>query len=65
MGQIVGKYLVEEGEIGLELHPLGLAQFSGAILRRPNVNIYLALVLALIAYQTRTGEAEKGGSACS
>ena len=44
---------------------LGLAQFSGAILRRPNVNIYLALVLALIAYQTRTGEAEKGGSACS
>ena len=30
---------------------LGLAQFSGAVLRRPNVSIYLALVLALIAYQ--------------
>ncbi len=33
---------------------LGLAQFSGALLRRPNVSIYLALVLALIAFQTRT-----------
>ena len=32
---------------------LGLAQFSGALLRRPNVNIYLALVTALILYQTR------------
>ncbi|MBR1457401.1 MAG: O-antigen ligase family protein [Oscillospiraceae bacterium] len=31
---------------------LGLAQFSGAILRRPNVSIYLSLVLALIYYQT-------------
>ena len=31
---------------------LGLAQFSGALLRRPNVSIYLSLVLALIAYQT-------------
>ena len=31
---------------------LGLAQFSGAILRRPNVSIYLALILALIYYQT-------------
>ena len=32
---------------------LGLAQFSGAVLRRPNVSIYLALVLGLIWYQTR------------
>ena len=35
---------------------LGLAQFSGALLRRPNVNIYLALVTALILYQTRREE---------
>ncbi len=35
---------------------LGLAQFSGALIRRPNVSIYLALVLALIWYQTRRGE---------
>lgn len=31
---------------------LGLAQFSGAILRRPNVSVYLSLVLALIYYKT-------------
>ncbi len=31
---------------------LGLAQFSGALLRRPNVSIYLSLVLGLIYYQT-------------
>ena len=37
---------------------LGLAQFSGAILRRPNVSIYLALVLALIWLQTREREGE-------
>lgn len=35
---------------------LGLAQFSGAALRRPNVSIYLALVLGLIWYQTRREE---------
>ncbi len=32
---------------------IGLAQFSGAILRMPNVSIYMAAVLALIYYQTR------------
>ncbi len=32
---------------------IGLAQFSGAILRRPNVSIYMAVVLALIYFQTR------------
>jgi len=32
---------------------LGLAHFSGAVLRRPNVSIYLSLVMALIYYQTR------------
>lgn len=31
---------------------LGLAQFSGALLRRPNVSVYTSLVLALIYYQT-------------
>lgn len=35
--------------LGLQL---GLAQFSGAILRRPNVSVYLALILGLIFYQT-------------
>ena len=29
---------------------LGLAQFSGAILRRPNVSIYLALTAAMLYY---------------
>ena len=31
---------------------IGIAQFSGAVLRRPNVSVYLSLVLGLIAYQT-------------
>ena len=29
---------------------LGLAQFSGAVLRRPNVSIYLALTEAMLYY---------------
>ena len=29
---------------------LGLAQFSGAVLRRPNVSIYLALTAAMLYY---------------
>ncbi len=37
---------------------LGLAQFSGAILRRPNASIYLALVVAMIYYQCK--KIEKG-----
>ncbi len=36
--------------LGLQL---GLAQFSGALLRRPNVSIYLALILGLIWFETR------------
>ncbi len=32
---------------------LGLAQFSGAILRRPNASIYLALVVGMIYYQCK------------
>ncbi len=31
---------------------LGIAQYSGAVLRRPNVSFYLALVLGLIYHQT-------------
>ena len=31
---------------------VGLAQFSGSVLRRPNVSIYMSLVLGLIYYQT-------------
>lgn len=30
---------------------VGLAQFSGSVLRRPNVSIYMALVMGLIYYQ--------------
>lgn len=36
---------------------LGLAQFSGAILRRPNASIYMSLIIALIFYQC--GKIEK------
>ncbi len=31
---------------------IGIAQYSGAVLRRPNVSIYLSLILGLIHYQT-------------
>lgn len=31
---------------------LGLAQLSGALMRRPNVSVYLSVILALIYYQT-------------
>lgn len=31
---------------------VGLAQFSGSVLRRPNVSVYMSLVLGLIYYQT-------------
>ena len=39
--------------LGLQLD---LAQFSGALVRRPNVSIYFALILALIWHQTRREE---------
>ncbi len=32
---------------------IGLAHFSGSVLRRPNVSVYMSLILALIWYQTR------------
>ena len=33
---------------------IGIAQYSGAVLRRPNVSFYLALILGLIYYQAAT-----------
>lgn len=41
---------------------LALAQFSGALIRRPNVSIYLALVLGLIYYKTVTLPTGERGS---
>ena len=37
---------------------IGLAHFSGATLRRPNVSIWLSLVLALIYYVTEVRREE-------
>ena len=48
-----GSCTVENFTLALVLAlQLGLAQFSGALVRRPNVSIYFALILALIWYQT-------------
>ena len=38
---------------------LGIAQYSGAVLRRPNVSVYLSLVLGLIHYQTAVNPASR------
>jgi hypothetical protein len=38
---------------------IGLAQFSGSVLRRPNVSFYMALVLGLIYYQTKIKPADE------
>ena len=32
---------------------IGLAHFSGALLKRPNSSIYFAFILALLSFQTR------------
>lgn len=32
---------------------IGLAHFSGALLKRPNSSIYMALIISLLSYQTR------------
>ena len=42
---------------------LGLAEFSGALLRRPNVSVYFSVVLALIYYRTVRAPAALGGTA--
>ncbi len=53
----LGSMTPENYVLGLTLVLLlGLAHFSGALVRRPNVSIYLALILALIWYQTRRKE---------
>lgn len=41
---------------------LGLAQFSGAILRRPNASVYMSLVVGLIYYQCK--KIEKRNEIC-
>lgn len=41
---------------------LALAQLSGALLRRPNVSVYLSVILALIYFRTN-GKSLKGASA--
>lgn len=41
---------------------LGIAQYSGAVLRRPNVSVYLALILGLIHYQAAVSPVDKVNS---
>ena len=41
---------------------IGIAQFSGAVLRRPNVSVYLSLILGLIHYQTSKAAAGRAGT---
>jgi len=40
---------------------IGLAHFSGALLKRPNSSIYMALIMALIRYQTLPAKRECAG----
>ena len=48
-----GSFTAENFALGVCLMlQLALAQFSGALIRRPNVSVYLALVLGLIYYKT-------------
>lgn len=42
---------------------VGLAQFSGSVIRRPNVSVYMSLVLALIYYKTVRAPLSKGRAA--
>lgn len=41
---------------------IGIAQYSGAVLRRPNVSFYLSLIMGLIYYQTVTKSADRSRS---
>ncbi len=48
---------VENGAIALVFAlAMGISQFSGNVLRRPNVSIYISVVLAYIYYQTAVKE---------
>ena len=40
---------------------VGIAQYSGAVLRRPNVSVYLSLVLGLIYFQTSVSAPVQSG----
>ena len=39
-----------------------LAQYSGSVLRRPNVSVYMSVVLGLIYYQTKLKPVNEGNS---
>lgn len=55
-----GTFTAENIALGICLVlQLALAQFSGALIRRPNVSIYLAVVLGLIYYKTVTLPADE------
>ncbi|MDO4990230.1 MAG: O-antigen ligase family protein [Eubacteriales bacterium] len=41
---------------------IGIAQYSGAVLRRPNVSFYLALILGLIWFQTEVSPVDRVNS---
>ena len=41
---------------------IGIAQYSGAVLRRPNVSFYLALILGLIYFQTEVSPIDRVNS---
>ena len=41
---------------------VGIAQYSGAVLRRPNVSFYLALILGLIYFQTEVSPVDRVNS---
>ena len=41
---------------------VGLAQFSGSVIRRPNVSVYMSLVLALICFKTAVMPAAEEGA---
>ena len=59
-GDFSGTLTVLNFSLGLALVlQLALAQFSGALVRRPNVSIYLSVILALIYYQTVRAAGDK------
>lgn len=44
---------------------LGMGYFSGAVMRRPNASIYVALAIAMIFYNTGRKTAEKSAADCA
>ena len=41
---------------------IGIAQYSGAVLRRPNVSFYLSLILGMIYFQTEVSPVDRVNS---